>query len=179
MTTLKALLPSPVKAALRPVARAARAVRRTLRPAPGRRQPRGWSVLQLALAGSRSHAFLDRRYVAPLLAVIPGRYRRPAALRLLGLSPHYWIYQWCDFYPGEQTRSQVLWAEFHRNERSRVELADKLLRPYLPPAGTVLDFGCGPGFLARAVAGRSGRVVGVDVSRGVLACASVEPGHES
>lgn len=171
--TLKSMLPGPVTAALRPLVRAARGVRQRFRTGThsGRRPPRGWLLLQLLLAGSRSHAFLDRRYVGPLLASLPGRYRRGAALRLLGLSPHYWVYQWCDLYPAEFTRSEVLWAEFHRNERSRIELADKLLKPYLPASGTALDFGCGPGFLARGAARHAGRVIGVDVSRGVLACA--------
>jgi ubiquinone/menaquinone biosynthesis C-methylase UbiE len=38
---------------------------------------------------------------------------------------------------------------------------------------TVLDFGCGPGFLSLEVSKAVARVVAVDVSRGVVACARV------
>ncbi|MEX5631819.1 class I SAM-dependent methyltransferase [Parafrankia sp. FMc2] len=48
-----------------------------------------------------------------------------------------------------------------------------VLEPYLAPEQDLLDVGCGPGYLARAVAGRVWSVEAVDVSRGVLACARV------
>ena len=37
----------------------------------------------------------------------------------------------------------------------------------------VLDYGCGPGFLVRYIAGHAQTVYGVDISRGALACARV------
>ncbi len=48
-----------------------------------------------------------------------------------------------------------------------------VLEPYLAPEQDLLDVGCGPGYLARAVAGRVWSVEAVDLSRGVLACARV------
>ncbi len=95
----------------------------------------------------------------------------PLALRLLSLSPHYWVYQWTNRYPPYCTRQQILAAEYERNAASRQQLCDNLLRPYLRPEMTVLDFGCGPGFLAKAVSACVSRVIATDVSRGVIACA--------
>jgi len=45
------------------------------------------------------------------------------------------------------------------------------LKPYLKPSRVVLDFGCGPGYLAVKVAKYSRLVYGVDISCGVIACA--------
>lgn len=82
------------------------------------------------------------------------------ALWLLSLSPHYFF-----------TRDRE--AESRRNAESRAELVDDLLAPYLMPDMTVIDFGCGPGYMAAAVAQRVREVEAVDISRGVLACARV------
>jgi cyclopropane fatty-acyl-phospholipid synthase-like methyltransferase len=68
-------------------------------------------------------------------------------------------------------RRQVLQKEFERNASSRQELCEKLLQPFLHTGMTVLDFGCGVGFLARSISPHVARVIAADVSRGVLACA--------
>ena len=43
--------------------------------------------------------------------------------------------------------------------------------PHLTERAHVLDYGCGPGYLAAAVADKAAHVDAVDISRGVLACA--------
>jgi trans-aconitate methyltransferase len=87
----------------------------------------------------------------------PPRLQQNMALRVLALSPHY-------FYADRA-------AEAERNRRSRSELVDDLLVPYLQPDMRVIDYGCGPGFTASAVAPRVAAVEAVDISTGVLACA--------
>jgi cyclopropane fatty-acyl-phospholipid synthase-like methyltransferase len=89
----------------------------------------------------------------------PTRYRKWVALRVLALSPHYF------WGPPE--------AEAERNRRSRRQLAVDIVVPHLKGDDVVLDYGCGPGYMAAAVAGHAGRVDGVDVSDGALACARV------
>jgi SAM-dependent methyltransferase len=130
-----------------------------------------WLLARLLLSSSKDHAFLDRAWLPGLMRCTPRRWREALALRLLALSPHYWIYQ--DYYPRQMGRSEVLRREHLRNLSSRQELCDKVLRRFLRPAQAVLDFGCGPGFLARAVSPHVRRVVAADVSRGVIACARV------
>jgi len=106
----------------------------------------------MATVGARN--LLGARWVPALLAVIPAQHRRQVALRLLALSPHY-------VQPDE------------RDRRNRKILADDMLGRYLQPDDDVLDVGCGPGYLAAAIAPRVHAVTAVDVSRGVLACARV------
>jgi SAM-dependent methyltransferase len=111
-----------------------------------------------------SQNFLGARWVERVIAHAPPAARKRVALRFLSLSPHY-------FYDPD------LAAEDTRNRRSRQILADELIAPYLTPGAHVLDYGCGPGYLAAAVGRLAGRVHGVDISRGALACARVLNGR--
>ena len=105
-----------------------------------------------------SQNFLGARWVERIIDSAPPRARERVALRFLALSPHY-------FY------ARDVRAEDARNRRSRQILADTLVAPYLTSAARVLDYGCGPGYLAAAVARQAAHVDAVDISRGVLACA--------
>jgi SAM-dependent methyltransferase len=136
-----------------------------------------WLLARLLISSSKDHAFLDRAWLPWVIRCTPRRWRKGLALRLLAFSPHYWIYQ--DYYPASLSRSEVLDREHQRNLDSRRELCDKLLRRFLRPSQTVLDFGCGPGFLARAVSPHVRQVVAADVSRGVIACARVLNGADN
>ena len=156
-----------------PLHRIYRAVRARTAGAPGENHPPtlSWRLLRLLIASSAQHAFLDRGWIPGLFAITPNRLRFPLALRLLSLSPHYWVYQWTNLYPAGMRRGEVLAREFARNAESRAQIAKHVLSRFLRPEMTVLDFGCGPGFLAREVSERVARVLATDVSRGVIACA--------
>lgn len=134
-------------------------------------KPMRWQLARVAFSGSAKQEFLKGRWIEWILRLTPRKIRRPLALRILALSPHYFVYQWTDRYPANRTRADVLEAEFQRNRASRGEICDQLLAPHLSREMTVLDFGCGPGFLAGEVARHVERTVAVDVSRGAIACA--------
>lgn len=143
------------------------------------RPPTAWQLARVAVTGSTRQAFLDRRWIPWLLRAAPQGRRRGIALRILSLSPHYFIYQW-DGYPGAP-RASVLEAEFERNRASRSVLAERLVVPRVDPGSSVLDFGCGPGFVAREVSERvpAATVIALDISVGTLACASeLNPGPQ-
>ncbi|WP_020572573.1 class I SAM-dependent methyltransferase [Parafrankia discariae] len=93
-----------------------------------------------------------------LLAVTPPARRPGMALWLLGPGPS-----------GSDGRDESAW----RSRRSREVFVRDVLAPYLAPEQDLLDVGCGPGYLARAVAGRVWSVAAIDISRGALACARV------
>ena len=137
-----------------------------------RRPSLAWQAGRIALAGSRRQAFLHHPWIGTLLRMAPERRRRSLALWILSLSPHYFIYQW-DRYPADWTRRRVLEAENERNARSRRQIAEQILAPLISPDATVLDFGCGAGYLAGRVRHLAAEVVAVDVSSGTLACARV------
>ena len=107
-----------------------------------------------------SQNFLGARWVERVVDSSPAQVRERVALRFLSLSPHY-------FYDPD------IKGEDARNRRSRQILADELIAPYLTSQTRVLDYGCGPGYLAAAVAEKAAHVDAVDISRGVLACARV------
>lgn len=107
-----------------------------------------------------SQNFLGAHWVAWIVSNAPQAARERVALRFLALSPHYFF-------------DRDLAAEADRNRRSRQILADEIVAPHLAPGARVADYGCGPGYLAAAVASRAGHVDAIDISRGVLACARV------
>ena len=111
-----------------------------------------------------SQNFLGARWVERLVDNTPAKVRERVALRLLSLSPHY-------FY------NRDIRSEDDRNRQSRRALADTLIAPYLKKTMTVLDYGCGPGYMAYAVADKADHVYAVDISKGVLACAKVLNGQ--
>lgn len=127
--------------------------------------------MRLLIASSKNHAFLDRTWISRLFSATPSSWHVPLALRLLSLSPHYWVYQWTNRYPRKMSRQKVLVAEYERNAESRREICTKILKPLLTRQKVVLDFGCGPGFLAKAASVHVDRLIATDISRGVIACA--------
>lgn len=128
-------------------------------------------VLALATKGSGSQVFLGARWVRRLLKAAPPSRRWYIALWLLSLSPHY-------FYPEPGGSRSARWmerlrSEFRRLRRSRAHIAEKVVAGYIGPGMTVLDFGCGPGFLSVALSDQAAEVIACDISDGVLACAEV------
>jgi SAM-dependent methyltransferase len=122
------------------------------------------SALTCRATWGGSQNFLGARWVERVVDGAPESARERVALRFLALSPHY-------FYDRD------LVAEASRNRQSRQILADGLVVPHLAPDARVLDYGCGPGYLAAAVAGQAAHVAAVDISRGMLACARVLNGR--
>ena len=122
------------------------------------------NVLVYRATWGGSQNFLGAGWVERVVDKAPNPARERVALRFLSLSPHY-------FYDRD------LRAESARNRRSRQILADELIGPHLTPEARVLDYGCGPGYLAAAVSRQAAHVDAVDISRGVLACARVLNGR--
>jgi cyclopropane fatty-acyl-phospholipid synthase-like methyltransferase len=118
------------------------------------------SVVKGSLTLGGSQNFLGAPWVTASLRLTPSSYKTPVALWLLSLSPHY-------FYASDRQ------AEARRNSESRRQLAQDLLFDMLRPDMHVIDYGCGPGYMAYAVAANVAGVEAVDVSPGVLACARV------
>ncbi len=119
------------------------------------------ATLRAAVAMRGSQNFLGAAWVEAVVDHAPARYRRDVALGLLALSPHY--------FHGPDRHQEAA-----RNRRTRERLAAELVGAYVVDGDVVLDYGCGPGYLAAAVAARTrGDVWALDISAGVLACARV------
>jgi SAM-dependent methyltransferase len=117
----------------------------------------GSAIIARAVSDGKQN-FLGARWAARVVDGSPSLIKERVALRLLSLSPHY-------FYDRD------IGAEVNRNRRSRQDLADALVGPHLTSEARILDYGCGPGYMACAVAERVRQVYAVDISSGVLACA--------
>ncbi len=111
-----------------------------------------------------SQNFLGARWVEAVVGGSPEPVRERVAKRFVSLSPHYYY-------------DRDVEQEDQRNRRTRQILADQLIAPHLTGHSRVLDYGCGPGYLAAAVADKAAQVTAVDISRGVLACARVLNGR--
>lgn len=131
------------------------------------------NLLKAILTTGRDHqAFIGARWVVLLLRITPRFLREGMALRILSLSPHY-FYRTVRPEDKKLTHGEWLEAERARNHSSRETICDQILLPSLKPDDRVLDIGCGPGFLARAVSRHVNLVYACDISLGVLACARI------
>lgn len=127
-------------------------------------------ILMVVTSGVKAQNFLGASWIPGLLKIVPQKYKSSLALNLIGISPHYFIYQWSSVYDS-MSHEEILVAEDKRNRQSRRKIGDRLLQPYLNPEMTVLDFGCGVGYLAKAVSEYTKKVLAVDISSGAIACA--------
>ncbi len=125
-----------------------------------------------ATLGSSPQSFLGARWVRGLLNRVPESRKRFWALRLLALSPHYFFHA---DEPGyrELPEAEYLEAEYKTSFESRKEIFDRVLAERLSENDTVIDYGCGPGFLAKIVSQRVRKVFAFDISEGALACARI------
>ena len=103
-------------------------------------------MMMSCAASAGSQNFLGARWVERAVGMAPASARTQLALRLLAMSPHY-------FYSGD------IQGENARNRQSRRFLADTLVAPHLGNGMRVLDYGCGPGYLAYAVAAKDRKSV--------------------
>ena len=122
--------------------------------------------------GKDRQSFIGARWLVLLLRLTPGHLRRKAALWILSLSPHYFYREANPDYTN-LSMNGFLDAEYERNRSSREMICNQLLMRYLKPHYEVLDIGCGPGFLAKAVAQHVRAVYACDISPGVLECARI------
>jgi SAM-dependent methyltransferase len=122
--------------------------------------------------GRENQSFIGASWAVSLLKISPRRFKRRLALLLLSWSPHYFFRDIKKEYDG-LPQNKFLESEFTRNKESRARIAKLILATHLNPDHTVLDYGCGPGFLAGAVSPYVAKVLGVDVSKGVLECARI------
>jgi SAM-dependent methyltransferase len=129
-------------------------------------------MMNVLTLGNEPQSFLGAKWVERLLKLAPEKYKRPLALTALSWSPHYFLrkidpeYQYLSHF--EFTK-----REFERNKSTREKLCSYVLAPHLKSTQVVLDYGCGPGFLANIVSRHVRRVYGIDLSRGVLECARI------
>lgn len=130
-----------------------------------------WINWSLGL-GSEPQNFLGARWIPPFLKKVPEKSKRKWALRFLILSPHYFISR---DYPQFKNMStdEYVEAAFRESVESRVNLYDKLFKDYLHASDTVLEYGCGAGFLAKAAASHVEKICACDISGGAIACADI------
>jgi SAM-dependent methyltransferase len=117
--------------------------------------------------GREPQNFLGAPWVPTVVRAAPPAYRRALALRIVSLSPHYFYVPGNPMWPSQAE----LELESKRNAESRETIAAEVLRPHLDATMSVLDYGCGPGYLAKAVEPYVESIVAVDISEGVLECA--------
>lgn len=130
-----------------------------------------FNLIKAALTNGRDdQAFIGAKWLVVLLRITPGFLKRKMALRILAISPHYFYRSYNPLYQDMPT-DKFLEAEYERNRSSREKIINQVLVPYLKPYDKVLDIGCGPGFLAKAVSKHVAHVYACDISRGVLECA--------
>jgi ubiquinone/menaquinone biosynthesis C-methylase UbiE len=128
-------------------------------------------LLKILTHGANSQNFLGSPLIPHLLRLTPATSRRDTALQILEISPHY-IYTEDPIYEGVKPQERLK-REDERNVASRRQICDLLIAPNLRPDDIVVDFGCGPGYLAGIVAKHCKEIIGVDISCGVIACAEV------
>ena len=116
--------------------------------------------------------FLGASWIPKVLDRTPEAKKRQRALQILSLSPHYFF---CRNDAGlvDMPFDDYLNAAFEANRVSRQRIVDEVLRDRISKTDVVLDYGCGPGFLARALAQDARKVYAYDISSGALACAKI------
>jgi SAM-dependent methyltransferase len=127
----------------------------------------------LVLTNGKEHqSFLGNRMLPALIRALPRSWRRPFVLRLINISPHYFTEAHLPRYAG-LARDAVLEKELERNIAGRRLLHAEVVRGFMQPDMTALDFGCGFGALASEMAKDCRSMIGVDLSCGALACGEV------
>jgi len=120
--------------------------------------------------GKTSQDFLGAKWIMYTLKVIPESQRRSAALWFLSLSPHYFFLTDANRH---MKKRELRETEFRRNLDSRRSIVEEIIKKYSHNGQTVLDYGCGPGFMAKLLSTYVKTVIACDISEGVIACATV------
>jgi len=131
-----------------------------------------FALLGMLIRGSDRQNYLGAAWIRTLLKLTPASKKEAMALRILSLSPHY-FFRDPDRQGSRISTTRFLEIERKRNDDARREICEQILRPYLENNFAVLDYGCGPGFLARHVSRYVDRAFGCDISPGTIACARI------
>lgn len=95
--------------------------------------------------GREPQSFLSAKWVERVLDRSAESKKRIWALRLLSLSPHYFIDPDAPEYKGMKT-DKYLEKVFQVCLDSRIKIYDQVLKGRFQNKDAVLDYGCGPGF---------------------------------
>ena len=125
-----------------------------------------------ATLGKEPQTFLGAQWIPAFLKRVPESKKRIWALRIVSMSPHYFLDPENPAYRGKNNR-EYLEAAFLSLSASRVDVYEKILKTYLDETFVVLDYGCGPGFLAKATAPYVKKIFAIDISTGAIACAEI------
>ena len=130
------------------------------------------ALVRTITLGRDGQSFLGATWIEFVLRYAPKKFRWQLALYVLGLSPHY-FYRWINPDYQRLSRRQFLNSEFERNRSTREKLCTYLLAPHFKDDLVVVDYGCGPGFLAKSSAQHVRTVYAIDLARGTLQCARI------
>lgn len=122
--------------------------------------------------GSEPQAFLSAKWIGWFLSKTLEAKRRIWALRILSLSPHYFIDPDNPKYEG-LSHDGYLNAADKAYAESREKLFEQILQRYVTADDVVLEYGCGPGYVAAVVARHVKTMYACDISTGALACAKI------
>lgn len=125
-----------------------------------------------ATLGKEPQTFLGARWIQAFLKRVPETKKRIWALRMVAMSPHYFIDAENPAYQGMRNE-EYLETNFRVLTDSRQEIYEKILGNKLEKSFAVMDYGCGPGFLAKATAPHVKKIYAVDISSGAVACAKI------
>lgn len=115
---------------------------------------------------------MGAKWVGAFLKKVSKSKKRIWALRLLSMSPHYFIFPDAPEYRG-MSKDEYLEAAFEAVTESRENISQNLLKAQLNKNYKVLDYGCGPGFLAKAASPFVEKIYAIDISAGAIACAKI------
>ena len=122
--------------------------------------------------GSEPQNFLGAKWIPAFLKRVPEKSKRKWALRILNMSPHY-------FLDGDNPKFAKMSLDEYLDEvyrllsESREHIYQQILKKHLKKDYIVLEYGCGPGFVAKAVSPHVEKVFACDISTGALACGEI------
>lgn len=122
--------------------------------------------------GSEPQNFLGAKWIPAFLKRIPEKSKRKWALRILNMSPHY-------FLDGDNPKFATMSLDEYLDEvyrllsESRRQIYRQILKSHLKKEYIILEYGCGPGFIAKAVSPNVNKVFACDISTGALACGEI------
>lgn len=125
-----------------------------------------WTV---TLGGKQN--FLGAPWIRRVLERTPPHKRKERALWLLWLSPHYFHKRNAPPFD-RMSNDEYRHAFFRENGTYRQMIYDKIFAN-MDLGKTVMDYGCGPGSFAIALAKNVEKVIACDISPGTIACARI------